>query len=297
MLILTIYCFSATAIAALVYINSLAKRRKHLAQILWVAKWVQQLRRLLELLPKHRGMANALLKGDDSFRQPLHDLQREVDGQLEAMRRLTLERGNQAVSRRLQPIEREWQAIRDGVMTMQAAKSFSLHTRLIAKVLERMEDDASSLQSLAQNNDALRSLLTVLTHDLPHIVESIGQARGIGTGVAAQRASSVANRVNLKFLHEKTSSIIDCQLSPLRASARRYQAMGLNFTDVIDKAVSSAQSFTAMMQSELIEKNPPTVAPDTFYQHGTAAIEAGFQLFDTLYPRWLEVLGLNYRAL
>jgi methyl-accepting chemotaxis protein len=241
-------------------------------------------------------MANALLKGDASFRQPLQNLQREVDAQLAEMQRLAKERGDRVAFQHLQPIEQQWQTIRDGVFQLQAGKSFTLHTRLIARVIERMEDDSLVLEVLAQNNEPLRSLLSVLMHDLPHIVESIGQARGIGAGVAAQRASSVANRVNLKFLHGKTTAIINDHLSPLRSSARRYEAMGLNFSQVIDNAVSSAQRFTEVIHTELIENTTPTISPDIFYQQGTTAIEAGFQLFDTVYPRWLAVLGLQYSA-
>jgi methyl-accepting chemotaxis protein len=290
---IAIYCVVIAVIAVSVYIYSVARRRELRAEAVWAAKWVQQLRRLLELFPKHRGMANALLKGDDSFHQPLQNLQREVDRQMEMMRGLIKESHAQGAQDLLRPIEQQWQAIRDGVFTLQAGRSFVLHTRLIAQVIERMEDDSLVLQREVQNDKSLGSLLNVLTHDLPHIVESIGQARGIGTGVAAQRASSVANRVNLKFLHGKTASIIDGHLSLLRSSAKRYQEMGLNFYDEIDQAVSSAQTFTAVIHSELIEKTTPTIAPDEFYRQGTAAIDAGFQLFDKLYPRWLDVRGIT----
>lgn len=212
-----IYCCLLAMIAAFIVVNNVVRQRKRRTRVLWVAQWVQQLRCLLELFPKHRGMANALLKGDHSFRPAMEKLQREVDAKLLSMRQLVAERSD-GFDRDyfhpdlLQKIEQQWQAIRDNVFTMQAKKSFTLHTRLIALVIERMEDDSLELVAFANTHRDLKSLVTMLTRELPHVVESIGQARGIGTGVAAQRSSTVANRVNLRYLHGNTLAILNNRL-------------------------------------------------------------------------------------
>jgi hypothetical protein len=71
---------------------------------------------------------------------------------------------------------------------------------------------------------------------------------------------------------------------------------GQGMEEIIDRAVSAAQSFLNLLHSELIVTANPTVSPETFYQQGTAAIDAGFRLFDQLFPRCIQLMGLRYRA-
>ncbi len=283
-----IYFCMLLVIATIVVISNVVQKRTRRMRILWVTRWVQQLRILLELFPKHRGMVNALLKGDNSFRPSLEKLQREVDTHLQSMRQLITERRDLSEQCLLQPIEKQWRAIRESSFNMPAKKSFALHTHLIALVIERMEDDSLELEAFAHNHGHLKSLIVMLTRELPHVVESIGQARGIGTGVAAQRSSTVANRVNLKFLHGNTLSILNNKLVPVRSVLNQYGT-----DQVIDSAVTSAQNFLNILHSELIDTAKPTVSPDAFYQQGTAAIDAGFRLFDQLFPRCIQFLGLR----
>ena len=284
-----IYSVLIAVIAMIAVIGNMNQQRKRRRQALWAANWLLQLRVLLEMFPKHRGMANALLKGDESFKPLLKKLQQEVDAQLQRMQQLAKECGGLRAAHLPAPIEQQWLAIRQEVFNLPARKSFEMHTRLIAMVIERLEDDSLGLDALAHNFGQLRPLLAVLTRELPHIVESIGQARGIGTGVAAQRAGTVANRVNLKYLHGKTSDIISYKLVAVRNVISGYQGMDA----VIDGAIASAKSFLDLLQRELIENATPNIAPEQFYQQGTAAIDAGFQLFDQLFPRWLQSVGLK----
>ena len=298
------YCCLLAALATIVLLNNLIQHKKRHRRLLWVTQWVRQLRGLLELFPKHRGMANAFLKGDDSFRLSLEKLQREVDTKLLSMRQLIAECGDCYEPRLIQPIEQQWQSIKERVFSMPAQQSFALHTQLISLVIERMEDDSLELQAFAQNHGHLTSLIAMLTRELPQVVESIGQARGIGTGVAAQRSSTVANRINMKFLHGHTLSIINNKLVPLRSTSHQYHGLedhrmerqgreGQGMEEIIDRAVSAAQSFLNLLHSELIVTANPTVSPETFYQQGTAAIDAGFRLFDQLFPRCIQLMGLR----
>ena len=286
---LLIYGFLLLFITMGVVISSAVQQRKRRKQVIWFVDWIHHLRLLLELIPKHRGMANALLKGDESFRPLLVNLQKETDTQLQRMNQLVM-RSDQASAQTLfVPIERQWREIRERVVTLPAKKSFAMHTRLIATVIERMEDDSIELEAFAYGFGEVRALIAMLTRELPQIMESIGQARGIGTGVVAQRRSTVANRVNLKFLHGKASSIIDNKLVPLRSVMRQFQGMEA----VIDDAVSSARKFLNLLRTELIDTHSATLSPEEFYKQGTNAITASLQLFDQLFPRCVQSMGLR----
>jgi methyl-accepting chemotaxis protein len=282
---------AAGLIGSVTMLTAFAQRRQRYSAHLTV-EWMQHLRQLLELLPKHRGMANALLKGDQSFRQSIEKLQQEVSAHLERMERFCVSYPSVADNNALAPIRDAWTQIRKKLTTLDAEKSFQLHTQLIAMALERMEDDSIYLQRFVGQNHQMRSSLLLLVRELPQVVESIGQARGIGTGVAAQQSSTIANRVNLKYLHEKTASIINDRLVPLQDNAINGHA--LRNMDVFSASADKAVNFLDILRQELIDSDTPTIKPETFYKKGTEAIDACFELFDTLLPRWTQVAGIAY---
>ena len=294
-----VYCYAIAAIVLFLFTKKNLQHNKQRKQVLWVVQWLQQLRDLLELFPKHRGMANAYLKGDTSFRGAMEKLQQEADAKLLSMRRQISERREWSDKRILHAIEEKWQSIKQNVYTMPADRCFYNHSRLIALVIERLEDDALELLGFAQRSTSqqqrhISSIISMLTRELPQVLESIGQARGIGTGVAAQQNSSVANRVNLKYLHSNALSIIDNKLVPLRASLVQQSEMSQHSMEsCFENAVNASRQFLNLLKHELIDTPHPTVAPDTYYKQGTVAIEAEFRLFDQLFPQCLKVLGLN----
>lgn len=294
---ISLYCYALAALVPILLASNSISHKRQRIQALWAAQWLRHLRDLLELFPKHRGMANAFLKGDASFRASMEKLQQQADAKLESMRKLIAERNECSEHRILRPIEQDWRTIKQNVYNMSAERCFAAHSRLIALVIERLEDDALELLEFAasqrsQHQQQITSVISMLTRDLPHIVESIGQARGIGTGVATQQSSSVANRVNLKYLHSNALSIIENKLAPLRSMLTRQQDLS-TMESCLDNAVTSSNQFLSLLKAELVDTPNPTVAPDVYYQQGTSAIEAELRLFDQLFPRCIQVLGLN----
>lgn len=289
--VLTILLF----IAAHNFIQQI-KRRKH---AILVVNWLKQMRELLELFPKHRGMANAFLKGDSTFRSAMEKLQQTTDKKIQSLRQLTAERDDWSEHQGLHRIEQAWQHIKQNVFTMPADRCFAEHSDLIELVIERLEDDALELSEYFNRNASgkqkqLISIIGMLTRELPQVVESMGQARGIGTGVAAQQSSSVANRVNLKYLHDRALSILNNKLTPLHSAINKQQGLKEFAKErYINNAIDTSRQFLTMLEKELINTTHPTVAPDNYYQQGTKAIEAELKLFDHLFPLCTQSLELT----
>jgi methyl-accepting chemotaxis protein len=157
------------------------------------------LRRLLESLPQHRGMANALLQGDESFRPKLTALQAQIDQDMELLAQRVAAGDCWGVAVRVHRIQGAWSFITQQVNGFEPAESFARHTALVSEVLYLINDVADAAGLLALTGDSSR-LIDAAINTLPQVTETLGQARGMGTGVAARGKCGTDMRVKLRYL-------------------------------------------------------------------------------------------------
>jgi len=271
---------------------------------------ISHLRRLLEALPQHRGMANALLQGDESFRGKLATLQSQIDKSMSEMdTRLCL--GNHwGVAVRARHVLDAWSNIKQQFNSMTAPESFGRHTALITELLYLINDvaDAAGLLTEADSN---ARLIDAAINTLPLVTETLGQARGIGTGVAARGKCATDMRVKLRYLLANTRRVADEVGQAVRgtlAEERATQKGTVQETDLktragqaLDESQQATQAFLSLLESGIIHDRPVDVAPTDVYAAGTEAIQHSFTLLDailnSLHHRLSLTLKKNQRRL
>jgi len=235
---------------------------------------VRTLNGLLERLPQHRGLANAVLQGNEDFRAELTQIQAAVDADMAFVRRLSQGEDRWRVAERCQAMDRAWSRLKAELNGLAAEESFRRHTALIRELLYLMEDvgEASGLLSTGRDGDDLAHILLVA---LPQVCEALGQARGIGTGVAARGQCDTVSRVRLRHLLDKaervTASYRD-YLSTLPGEAARLH----------QRAAESTRRFLDLLRVDLLESRNVRIAPEAFFAQGTEAIRHAFALLDHL---------------
>ena len=145
-------------------------------------------RQLLFDLQQHRGMASACLGGDRSFGPRLEQKQAGIERDMAeldvAAPNVSRAQGLMTVPR-WEDIRSDWQALRREVLTLTSAESFRRHSMLIRAVLYSMGDVAERSQ-IGGTCAADAVLVNALWSKLPVAAEGLGQARAIGSSVAAQ---------------------------------------------------------------------------------------------------------------
>lgn len=243
---------------------------------------IMELRRLLEAMPQHRGMANALLQGDESFREKLQSLQRQIDADLKPVEAMAAS-GRWGVAERVRQIVTLWSGIKQQLASFSGPESFQKHTALVSQILYLLNDvgEASGLlHSAGRSVEA--SLADVIINQIPPMTETMGQARGMGTGVVVQGRCATAARVKLSYLLQKTRQVSTKVVKALTAALNQDAALKRQAGSTLESMEAAAGGFLDMLEGEVIITGPIKLSSTDYFNAGTGAIQRSFALLDTL---------------
>lgn len=242
---------------------------------------VRGLRRLLEALPAHRGMANALLQGDASFRDKVAAQGRKIDADMALLKGMTAGGDPWGVAERATRIADQWSSIQRELGGLRSRESFARHTALIAELLYLMHDIALAAGLLDNPDAASARLADAAVNHLPLVTEMLGQARGVGTGVAAKGKCGTAMRVKLSYLLQKARAVAG-EVAQLLAKVLAAE-VSRNAKDALAESEASQARFLDLLQSRIITSCVVDIPSGEYFAAGTQAIERGFDLLDSLF--------------
>ena len=272
---LLILVLAGAAAGLALFANTREKRRCQARQLQGL-RTARRIKQMLVDLQMHRGMVNAYLSGDKAFHSRMLAKQQQLDSDVAALDAMFVD--GFASGQRWTDIKNEWQSLRQGVTTMTQEGSFHRHSQLIRAVLYFMGDIAERSR-IAAGCPAGTTLVSALWSHLPSTAEGLGQARGLGAGVAARGSCSSVTRVKLRFLQERiaeTMARVDRELAGKEITGTLGSA-GIQSWEATHQAVTD---FLALLEKELINNATPSIATDHYFQESTRALEAVFGVLD-----------------
>lgn len=259
---------------------SFQNKRQQRKQLYWFFRYLRVMHKIIQHVPQHRGMANAYLKGDYSFKPKMLEMQKLIIVELESLRRLVAESSSIVNIKDVIEAEEKWVSIEQQVFSMLPADSFNKHTFLVTSFLNMMEDSSElTTMGSSKNSDKNKLLITAVIRDIPHLTEMLGQARGLGTGVAAQAECTVANRIKLNFIYNNGMKVLSETIKKLLDS---HQANLSSNKPALDLCWEKTNNFLLCMKENLIEANKIDINPAQFYSTATEAIDVNFNLLSEL---------------
>ena len=160
-------------------INVMRKRITGLNDIVY-------LRRLIEYMPQHRGMANALLLGDESFKAKITSLDQKIDKEVKELVELVNVSDRWEISSQVVDFSERWDSLKHNLANMKPVDSFQTHTELVAILLHLMSDVGDAANILTTQDVVHAKLADATLHKLPLMTEMFGQAWSMATGVASK---------------------------------------------------------------------------------------------------------------
>ncbi|MFC3120947.1 hypothetical protein [Agaribacter flavus] len=167
-------------------------------------KWIQELVSLLSLVQQHRGLTSGYIGGDNSLMPRILKLQDDIESiQQNINKNFIWIRSNGFWVGKMDHWLRLKTINRDKTKTY----NFNQHNAFIRNLLHLIEDCAEQhhLQEMKCLNNTPANILWQL---LLNASESVGQARAIGTGIAASGCSSSVERIKLHFLQEQLEQFL-----------------------------------------------------------------------------------------
>ncbi|TCI01892.1 hypothetical protein EZV61_16640 [Corallincola luteus] len=216
--------------------------------------WLKSFRQLLTLIQQHRGLTNGYLCGDSGLNKRILPLQGKTT---RLIRQLQLSDSWLADNPEWQGIERHWQRLSTGFNNQTSANNLEQHNKLITNLLY-LVDDCGEAHRLYELKDQQGRSIRYLWQSLLVTAEHIGQARAIGTGVAASGQCDSVDRIRLAYLQKAIADFV-----------------------AVERAMNkTALSNLLQVLAQEVITDRPTVSANEYFDIATQALEEVFVSFD-----------------
>ena len=242
---------------------------------------IPYLRLLLEFTPQHRGMVNAILQGDASFRSKIGSVQQHIEKNISLLIGQAKHTIPWEIQQRVDQIETYWKEIAKNYNHYSAADSFAQHTALISEILYLINDVAEE-SGILKCHTSQYELANAANTNLPLVTELLGQARGIGTGVAAKGEQSTADKIKLLYRLNKLKSVSDSISTTLKTTFSHKSSLNTYTNESLQSSHYATTEFLNILDSEMVNSDYININAEHFYKAGTDAIQKNFGLLDTI---------------
>lgn len=217
-------------------------------------QYLTTLRQLLAAIQQHRGITNGVLCGDDKLQSRLPALQSNINNHLQTLTQLD---GGVRNTSSWRSVEENWPRVRVQFKQWPAEQNLTNHNQLLASLLESVEECAQHYR-LTELPQEKGESIALLWNDLLRIAECVGQARALGTGVAAKATCSSVERIRLKYLHQSIRRFV---------TAQRHSDF-----PTVKKLLGTIENKVLVLV--------PSVTAVEYFDDATAALDEVFRVFD-----------------
>jgi len=247
--------------------------------------YIHMVRQPIEHIQQHRGMTAAYLNGASDFRDRILRKRQDVDRHLAALAELDRETGSTLeTGTRVQELMKRWEAIKADSLQQPAAQAIQAHTQLVAGLLDLMVQVANSSGITLDPELDSYYLGDAVVSRLPNLAENMGQARAVGSGVAAAGKFDPKTYVRLSVLENNISSYAKQLEDGLQAAFSANGELGSELRVAFDRSQQAASKMRAMLRNDLLDAEQVSVSSKTVFDTATAAISGTYALYDAIVP-------------
>jgi methyl-accepting chemotaxis protein len=248
-------------------------------------QYITELRQLYQDVPQHRGMTHAYLNGKASFKSKIMAKREEISADIAAIDTIDKQFGAKFETTALwNEIKQDWSLLRNKAFTSTADVVLEEHTILIAKLYSLFEK-VSNQSGLALDPKLNTSfIIDTLIYKLPLVTENMGQARAVGSGIAASNMITLHNRVKLGTLMATINNNSNATDHNLALALEENIGLSEQIGDLMSQRSNAMKTFSTTVNDEFLLSDIVTIDATQFFALATKAIKANFQFYDTLIP-------------
>lgn len=247
---------------------------------------------LQESFAKHRDMMAAYLNGDKSFESKIIGIEKQANKLLVELFKIAKSTDQEFSTQALaENIQRSWKRL-DGQRTLSPETSFKEHTELIANVLD-LTTYVADHSNLTLDPDLDSYYLMDLTSNiLPNLMETLGQTRGMVSGIAAQKSLPTSKSLGLSVNLNKIESLLKDAKSALDTSVQQTKNSNLKtqLPNDFQSLLAKVETFLLLVKKEIINATTMSVSSERVFGSGTSAINATRTLLEKSSPILTELL-------
>lgn len=228
-------------------------------------KNLTQLKHLIGLLQKHRGLTATYLQAGKQSDSAL----RQVRTQIEPIcQRLHMQDGV-TEQPHWQAFRDHWSRLQESIEKLTVAQSFTQHTNLISNLLLLLEDCAEA-GGLTKWELPDMPHIALLWREFPATVEYIGQARAVGMAVTTAGICDQVNRVRLGYLQKRIEDLAENIFTQFEMRSGTSPII----REQIQEARKRCRSLCDTITHTLLMEDRINMAPEDYFTLASCAMDS-----------------------
>ena len=240
--------------------------------------YISALDKVLEGVPQHRGLTNALLNGNESVRERRDGIADTMLGDLRAI--AVIDSADNSVLRTSKDfgvLRQELETLLQQADTLPAAEAFSEHTRIINERIIPLISEVAANSGLILTPDlGVYYPVNLVVQQLPQLTENLGQLRGYGAGVLARGTVTPEDKRTLSRFIGNVEGLIAETSQTVEALEQANPALGTQARALLDKAVGPATNSVNLAQRQIVDSKALTLDSTEYFNEVTGAIDNYF---------------------
>ncbi|MES0489756.1 MAG: methyl-accepting chemotaxis protein [Leptospirales bacterium] len=254
-------------------------------------EYISVLRATLQSMQSHRGMSMSLLSGNDGIRNKLDSEEAILSEKLNQLKALD------STVRLTMKTEDKWivffsdtrELIVNG-LKLEPSENFKNHTAQIDHILSMYHHIAETSHLILDSEVDTHYIISVLVSYLPPVTEYLGQLRGLGAGILADKSISKDqfNRMNklIILVNEATQKYNTSLLAAIRYNSGLKELIDATRNDILDET----SLYTTLVENSILNSQNLNYSSSKYFEIGTSLINKNFALYDRLTPILTDLL-------
>ena len=248
--------------------------------------YIKTVRQPIEAIQQHRGMTAAYLNGATEFHSRIMSKRQEVDKRMAQLADIDKQLGKDlGTGSTMQELRRAWDEIKSNSLQQKTPEAIGAHSRLIDKMLALMSKVADVSEITLDPKLDSYYLGDALVTKMPRLIENMGQARAVGSAVAAKGEFSQESFVKLSVLANNIATFSGGLKSGLEAAFNVNGTIKKDLGGSVDTNNRSIQNMQSLLHDQLLDAEKITVSGETVFNTASKAIDGSYKLYDSLAPK------------
>jgi methyl-accepting chemotaxis protein len=233
----------------------------------------------MQHIQQHRGMTAAYLNGATQFKPRIMSKRQDVDKFFAQLQDTESRLGNalntQGTTRKL--VE-QWERIKADSLNQPLGVAIKNHSQLVADILVLMTTVADNSGITLDPKLDTYYMGAALVSTLPNLMENMGQARAVGSGVAAKGSFSQQSFVRLSVLVNNINTYAGQLESGLAAAMAENENIKRDLGTMIEGNNKAVAEMKQLLQKDLLEPEQITISSTKVFNTATHAIDGSYKL-------------------
>jgi len=248
-------------------------------------EYIKTIRLPIEQIQQHRGMTAAYLNGASHFRDRILAKRKDVDKFMTELAMIDAKLGEDLkTGGRVNQLQQQWDSIKSNSLEQNTVTAVKDNSTLIADLLGLMTFVADSSEITLDPQIDSYYMGAAVVSTLPKLIENMGQARAVGSGIAAKGEFTPQTLVKLSVLInniENHASNLDTSLKAIFDYNPKMAQKLKTFANTNNTAV---QTIRNLLTNELMEAKNISVESSVVFNTATEAISGSYKLYDEIVP-------------